>query len=424
MTDETITTAAQIDALAHAARDASRAVSTLSRAQKDTVLVGLADAIGQREAEILDANAADIADAEASGVTGPKLKRLRLDAHGLEQMRDGLRQLASLPDPVGEVTRDDEVPSGLRVRKVRTPLGVVCMIYEARPGVTIDAFALCFKAGNACVLKGGREANRSNALLAQIARGVLGAHGVPEAAITQLTTSDRDLIRHLLALDGLIDLVIPRGGETLIRFVHEHSRVPTVQHFHGVCHAYVDAAADLDSALEIVATGKASAPATCNATECALVHESVAAAFIPRLAERCARDGVELRGCARTAELAGSHAVTPAAEGDFGTEFLDLILACRVVGSIDDAVAHIHAHGSDHTDAIVTADAEAAERFQREVQSSCVLVNASTRFNDGFQLGLGAEIGISTTRLHAFGPMGLRELTVGRYVVDGDGQTR
>ncbi|MEM9559866.1 MAG: glutamate-5-semialdehyde dehydrogenase, partial [Planctomycetota bacterium] len=304
MDDAGVRTTAEIDALARAAREASRDVSTLSREDKDAVLLALAAAIGAHEREILEANAADLAAAEANGVTGAKLKRLRLDGPALAQMRDGLAQLASLDDPVGEVTRDDRVASGLRVRKVRTPLGVVCMIYEARPGVTIDAFALCFKAGNACVLKGGREANRSNALLARIARGVLRERGVPEGAITQLTTSDRDLIRHLLTLDGLIDLVIPRGGETLIRFVHEHSRVPTVQHFHGVCHVYVDASADPERALEIVATGKASAPATCNATECALVHEAVAPAFVPMLAQRCAADGIELRGCPRTAELA------------------------------------------------------------------------------------------------------------------------
>ncbi|MEL6740013.1 MAG: glutamate-5-semialdehyde dehydrogenase [Planctomycetota bacterium] len=424
MDDAGVRTTAEIDALARAAREASRDVSTLSREDKDAVLLALAAAIGAHEREILEANAADLAAAEANGVTGAKLKRLRLDGPALAQMRDGLAQLASLDDPVGEVTRDDRVATGLRVRKVRTPLGVVCMIYEARPGVTIDAFALCFKAGNACVLKGGREANRSNALLARIARGVLRERGVPEGAITQLTTSDRDLIRHLLTLDGLIDLVIPRGGETLIRFVHEHSRMPTVQHFHGVCHVYVDASADLERALDIVATGKASAPATCNATECALVHEAVAPAFVPMLAQRCAADGIELRGCPRTGELAGAQPVVGARDDDFGTEFLDLILACRVVGSFDEAIAHIRAHGSDHTDAIVTGDESSGERFRREVQSSCVLVNASTRFNDGFQLGLGAEIGISTTRLHAYGPMGLRELTVERYVVDGEGQTR
>jgi glutamate-5-semialdehyde dehydrogenase len=326
---------------------------------------------------------------------------------------------------VGEVTRASTTQAGLRVERVRCPIGVIAMIYEARPGVTIDAFALCFKSGNACLLKGGREARRSNALLADLARQALRSAGAPADAMAAVTTSDRDELARMLTLTADIDLVIPRGGEALIRFVHEHSRIPTVQHFHGVCHVFVDSAADLAMALDIVATGKTSAPATCNATECVLVHEAVAAMFLPRLAARAEADGFELRGDERAMRvLLGSKAARPAGPRDFGHEFLDLVLAVRVVDSLDDAIVHIHRYGSSHTDAIVTAAAATAEDFCRRVQSSCVLVNASTRFNDGYQLGLGAEIGISTQRVHAFGPMGLEELTVQRFVVRGDGQTR
>ncbi|MEQ8769489.1 MAG: glutamate-5-semialdehyde dehydrogenase [Phycisphaerales bacterium] len=395
-----------IEDIARGARAASRVVATLPATTKNEVLHELARVLEDREPEILAANVEDVAAAESAGLDAPKLKRLTLTPASLTQMREGLIQIANLPDPVGAVTSSYEVPSGLRVERVRAPLGVIAMIYEARPGVTIDAFALCFKSGNACILKGGREARHSNELLATLVRAVLDQHGVPVDAMSAFTSSDRDEMKRMLTLSDDIDLVIPRGGAGLIRFVHDHAKIPTVQHFEGVCHVYVDARANLDKALEIVATGKTSAPATCNATECVLIHESVADAFLPRLRARAGADGIELR------------------EGDYGTEHLDLILSYRIVGSIDDAIAHIHEHTSNHTEAIVTADADAAERFAREVQSSCVLVNASTRFNDGFQLGLGAEIGISTSRIHAYGPMGLEELTCERWVVRGDGQTR
>ncbi len=395
-----------IEEIARGARAASRAAATLHAGTKNAVLHELARVIEDREPEILAANVEDVSAAESAGLDAPKIKRLMLSGASLAQMRDGLVQIANLPDPVGAVTRSYEVPSGLRVERVRSPLGVIAMIYEARPGVTIDAFALCFKAGNACILKGGREATHSNELLASITRSVLAEHGVPEDAMSAFTSSDRDEMKRMLTLSDDIDLVIPRGGAGLIRFVHEHATIPTVQHFEGVCHVYVDARADLDTALEIVATGKTSAPATCNSTECVLIHESVADAFLPRLRARADADGVELR------------------EGDYGTEFLDLILSYRIVPDMDAAIAHIHEYTSNHTEAIVTADADAADRFTREIQSSCVLVNASTRFNDGFQLGLGAEIGISTSRIHAYGPMGLEELTCQRWVVRGNGQTR
>lgn len=414
-----------IEEIARGAREASKAVKDLPGSVRNRVLLELAELVRASRGEILAASAEDVRAAREAGLDAPKLRRLAVTDAGIDQMAEGLTQIASLPDPVGEVTRAWDVPSGLRVEKVRTPLGVIAMIYEARPGVTVDAFALCFKAGNACVLKGGREAQRSNEALAGIVRQALQRSGAPEDAIALVTSSDREELKRLLTLSSDIDLVIPRGGEALIRFVHEHSRIPTIQHFRGVCHAYVDRAADLGMALEIVATGKASAPATCNATECVLVHRDVAGAFIPALAERCASLGVTLRADASALALAGrARNVEPAAESDWGHEYLDLILAVRVVDSLDHAIAHIARYTSDHTEAIVTRDENAAAEFTRRVRSSCVLVNASTRFNDGFQLGLGAELGISTSRLHAYGPMGLEGLTIERFVVRGSGQTR
>ena len=418
--------AMDLAARAVAAKSASRALASAGPEEKAALLRAVAAAIAEREAEILEANGRDLAAAEAAGLAAPKLARLRLTPASLAQMRAGLEQIAAMPDPVHATTREWTTDAGLRVKKVRCPLGVVCMIYEARPGVTVDAFALCFKAGNACILKGGREANESNRALAAIVRERLAAAGLPEDAIVQITTSDREEIKRLLTLDQHIDLVIPRGGTELIRFVAEHSRIPTIQHFHGVCHVYVDRAADLDMALDIVATAKTSAPATCNSAECVLVHADVAQAFLPRLAERLHAEGVTLRADERSRASIPSPPpnVEPAGEEDWGREYLDLVLACRVVDSIDGAIDHIRRHASDHTETIVTGDAGAAERFLRDVQSSCVLHNASTRFNDGFSLGLGAEIGISTTRVHAYGPMGVEQLTTERFVVLGSGQTR
>ncbi|MEO1716275.1 MAG: glutamate-5-semialdehyde dehydrogenase [Planctomycetota bacterium] len=406
-------------------KEASRVLAFLDSETKDAVLRALAGSIRAGMPNILEANATDLADANEAGIGDAKLRRLELSESSLEQMAAGLEQIAAMPDPIGTATRDEPVPSGLRVRKVRTPLGVVAMIYEARPGVTVDAFALCFKSGNACLLKSGKEAAASNAALWGLAQDALREHGCPASAIELVVTSDREKLKQMLTFTEAIDLVIPRGGEALIRFVHENARIPTIQHFQGVCHVYVDASADLDKAIEIVATGKTSAPATCNTTECVLVHEAVAAAFVPRLAERAARDGFEIRAEPRFASFAnGVESVVQASADDFGHEFLDLILAAKVVGSLEDAVDHIARHGSDHTEAIVAEDVCVQREFTKRVTSSCVLVNASTRFNDGFQLGLGAEIGISTSRFHAYGPMGLEELTTQRFVVEGSGQTR
>ena len=413
---------ADIRSAAAAARAASRITATLPAQTRDAVLLDLAERLEHAAERVLAANAEDMKAAKAAGLPEPKLKRLLLTSESLAQTAAGVRQIAALPDPIGAVTLDHHTAAGLRVRKIRAPLGVVAMIYEARPAVTVDAFALCFKAGNACLLKGGREAARSNAALAELIREALRAHDCPDHTVAAITTSDREQLRDMLTLSDEIDLVIPRGGEALIRFVAEHARIPTVQHFHGVCHAFVHASADQDSALNIVATAKMSAPATCNALECVLVDRAIAAGFIPRLAERLAHDGVELRGDADTRALAPG--ATEATDEDFGREFLDLILACRVVDGLDGAIEHIHRYGSNHTDSIIAEDVAAADEFVSRVQSSCVLVNASTRFNDGFQLGLGAEIGISTSRVHAYGPMGVEELTCQRWVATGSGQTR
>lgn len=426
MTTTTDTAApATIESIAHAARLACVRVADLTEAERNAVLLDLAERIKARGPDILAANARDMDAARDAGLDRAKLRRLELTEKGLDQMVAGLKQIASLPDPVGQVTKSYTVPSGLKVEKVRTPLGVIAMIYEARPNVTVDAFSLCFKAGNACLLKGGKEANFANQFLAGLIKESLAACGAPEDAMFAITSSDREEMRRMLTLSDDIDLVIPRGGANLIRFVHEHSRIPTIQHFEGVCHVFVDTAADLDKALAIVATGKTSAPATCNTTECVLVHADVAEAFIPRLVERATKDGVTIRADERFASIAGGAAcVEPATDADWGTEYLDLILAAKVVDSFEDALAHINRHTSNHTEAVVTEDKVTAEAFCRRVKSSCVLVNASTRFNDGFQLGLGAEIGISTSRIHAYGPMGLEGLTIERFVVRGDGQTR
>lgn len=416
---------AHIEHAARAAREASRILAALPTATKDAFLRDLASAIDARRDEVLAASARDVETARAAGLAAPKLARLGLTDASMRQLTDGLRQIAALPDPVGAIVRDSVVPTGLRVRRVRTPLGVICMIFEARPAVTIDAFALCFKAGNACLLKGGKEAAGTSSLLATVAREQLAAHHLPEAAIASIAGLDREALKHLLTLDKDIDLVIPRGGHDLIRFVAQHSKIPTIQHYQGVCHLYIEATADQAMARRICINGKVSAPATCNATECVLIDRAIAATMIPALVADFAAQGVEVRGDPDVVKLApAAPNLKPAADTDFGTEFLDLIVAIRIVDNLDAAIDHIQRFGSNHTDAIVTRNADIATEFTRRVQSSCVLVNASTRFNDGYQLGLGAEIGISTTRLHAFGPMGLEELTVQRFVVEGDGQVR
>ncbi|MFC4728858.1 glutamate-5-semialdehyde dehydrogenase [Coralloluteibacterium thermophilus] len=412
---------ALVEAL-RACRAAAAGVAALDAARKRTLLEAMADAIEAAAPDILDANARDLAAADARGI-GPALRdRLRLDPDRLHGIAAGVRGVAALPDPVGRTTRRETRPNGLVVERVRIPLGVVAMIYEARPNVTADAAALCLQAGNAVVLRGGSEAIHSNTAIAGALRRALRGEGVPEAAVNLLTDLRREAMVELLRQNELVDLAIPRGGEGLIRFVAEHARVPVIRHYKGVCHLYVDRAADLGLALDLLVDGKTSRPGVCNALETLLVHADVADAFLPRAAAALSARGVELRGDAAT--RARLPTVRPAAEEDYGAEFLDLVLAVRVVDDLDAAVAHIRRHGSDHTEVIATTDPDAASRFVAALRSAVVMVNASSRFSDGGELGLGAEIGISTTRLHAYGPMGAEALTIERFVVRGEGQVR
>jgi glutamate-5-semialdehyde dehydrogenase len=408
--------------LALAARAAGAVVARLPTSAKRAALMDMAAAIEADATNILQANAEDVESARAAGRTPALIDRLLLDAQRVAAIAAAVRSVAELPDPVGQITRREERPNGLIVERVRIPLGVIAMIYEARPNVTADAAALCFMAGNAVLLRGGSEAFNSNRALATALRSALHAHGLPEAAITLVEDLRREAMVEILQLHDLVDLAIPRGGEGLIRFVAEHARVPVIKHYQGVCHLYVDAAADLDLALALAIDGKTTRPAVCNALETLLVHVEVAAQFLPRLAEELSARGVELRGCERSRSLV-PH-MREARETDWATEFLDLILAVGVVDTLDAAVDHIRRYGSDHTEVIATRDAPAAEAFVGALRSAVVMVNASSRFSDGGELGLGAEIGISTTRLHAYGPMGAESLTIERFVVRGAGQVR
>jgi glutamate-5-semialdehyde dehydrogenase len=394
--------------IAGRAKAASRRLAAADTAAKNEALARLSEALLADRAEILAANAADVEAARTAGLAAPMLRRLALDEAGLAKIAGALGEVAALPDPVGEVIEETRRPNGILVRRVRAPLGVIAMIYEARPNVTVDAAALCLKSGNATVLRGGAEALRTNLALAAAIRAALRGAGLPEDAAQVVPRALRDDVRRLVELEGLVDLAIPRGGEGLIRAVSEHAKVPVLRHWKGVCHVYVDAAADLAMARRIVVNGKVQNCATCNATECLLVHRAVAADFVPLVTRDLAAHGVVIRGD----------------EAAFGAEFLDLVIALRIVDSLDEALDHIARYGSNHTEAIVTRDEAAARRFLREVDASCVLWNASTRLNDGGELGLGAEIGISTTKLHAYGPMGLRELTTVKFVVLGEGQLR
>jgi glutamate-5-semialdehyde dehydrogenase len=412
----------EIRRIAVAARAAARQVARADAATRAGALRAIADAILAQTDAILAANAVDLEAARAADTSAAMLDRLRLDAGRVAALARAVREVADAPELLGQVEREEVRPNGLKVAKVRIPLGVVAMIYEARPNVTTDAAALCLKAGNACILRGGREALASNrALAAAVATG-LAAAGLPAAAVQLVTITDREAIRDLVALEGLVDLCIPRGGEGLIRYVSEHARVPVIKHYKGVCHVYVHAAADLDVAERIVENAKVSRPGVCNALETLLVDRAIAAAFLPRLVARLG-GRVELRGDAEACAL-GGPTLRPATEDDWPAEYLDLILAVRVVDDLAAAIAHIERYGSDHTESIVTTDEAAAERFLREVDSSTVMVNASTRFADGGELGLGAEIGISTSRLHAYGPMGAEGLTTTKFVVRGTGQIR
>ncbi|MBX7100089.1 MAG: glutamate-5-semialdehyde dehydrogenase [Myxococcaceae bacterium] len=406
------------------ARAAARVLATATTARKNRALRAMAKAIRAATARILAANALDL-DA-AKGRDAAFLDRLRLDEGRVKGIARAVEAVAALSDPVGEVTERWKRPNGLQVEKVRLPLGVVLMIYESRPNVTSDAAALCLKSGNACVLRSGREAlHSSRAIAAALATGLRVA-GLPKDCVQLVQQTEHAALLEWLALDGLVDLCIPRGGEGLIRFVAQHARIPVVKHYQGVCHVYLHRDAKPAMAERIAVNAKASRPGVCNAAECLLVDRAAPEALLPRVARALVAHGVELRGCPETVRRlrAANVPVQRAAEGDFGKEFLALTMAVKVVDGLDGALGHIARYGSEHTEAVVTASRAVGERFTREVAASAVIVNASTRFNDGGELGLGAEVGISTTRLHAFGPMGLKELTSQKYVVRGKGQVR
>ena len=408
--------------LAMAARPSARTLAVVSSEVKDRALAAMADVLWSNRASILSANAHDLAEAKAERHPTAFLDRLALDDSRVEKMVAGLRQVASLPDPVGEITGMWRRPNGLLIGRMRVPLGVIGVIYEARPGVTADAAALCLKSGNAVILKGGREAIRSNRVIGGLLAEAATTAGLPKGCVSFIDSVDREAVTHLLGLTRLVDLIIPRGGEELIRTVQRTSAIPVLAHEKGLCHIYVDEGADLAMAEEIAFNAKVERPGVCNAMESLLVHERVASEFLPATIRRLRESGVEVRGCPRTRALAPG--ITAATEADWDTEYLDLILSVKVVGSFEEAVAHIAEHGSGLAEAIVTTDHGRAMRFLREVDAGVVFVNASTRFTDGGEFGMGAEMGISTQKLHARGPVGLTELTCQKFIVLGEGQVR
>jgi glutamate-5-semialdehyde dehydrogenase len=412
----------QIHDLAVRARQASRRTAELSTRVKDAWLLRSAERLEAAKVRIREANARDLREAEAKGVTGPLVKRLELTDAKWRDMLAGLRDVAALPDPVGRIESMSVRPNGLRVGRMRIPLGVIGIIYESRPNVTVDAAALCVKAGNAVILRGGSEALHSNLALAEELSAAAGETGVPEDAVAIVSTTDRRAIDHLLREDANVDLIIPRGGPGLIRKVNENSRIPVIKHDAGICHVFIDASADPQMAKRIVVDSKLRQMAVCNGLETLLVHRDAAQTAMPGVLKALHEEGVELRGDERTCEIFGD--AVPARESDWSEEFLGPILAVRVVDDLDAAVEHIRRYGSDHTEVIVTEHYRSAQEFLRRVNSSTVGVNCSTAFADGYRLGLGAEIGISTSRLHAYGPMGLEELTIRKFVLYGDGQIR
>jgi len=406
-------------------REARRAARAMARAQthaKDAALAAMADAIERDRALLLAANAEDVAAARAKGLDAAMVDRLALGAGSIAAMAEGLRQIAALRDPVGEIAELAYRPSGIQVGRMRVPLGVVAIIYEARPNVTADAAGLCLKSGNAAILRGGSEAIRSNQAIAACVREGLAAAGLPETAVQVIETTDRAAVGELITMKEFVDIVVPRGGKGLIERIANEARIPVLKHLDGICHVYIDDRADADKALRIADNAKTQRYGTCNTMETLLVHRDIAARILPPLARIYADKGVELRGCERARAIV--PAMNRAAEEDWYTEYLAPILSVRVVDDLDQAMEHIAAYGSQHTDAIVTEDYARARRFLREVDSSSVMVNASTRFADGFEYGLGAEIGISTDKLHARGPVGLEGLTSQKYVVLGDGHVR
>ncbi len=411
-----------VEGLVKGARQAANRLATLSTAVKNQALLAMAEALEREQEALATANELDL---EAFGQAPEKqamADRLRLTSARVTEMATGIREVAKLPDPLGEMPKMWTRPNGMQVGRVRVPIGVIGIIYESRPNVTADSAALCLKSGNACVLRGGSEAIHSNTAIAKILSDAAEQAGVPSGAISFVARPDRELVPLLLKQDRFIDLIIPRGGESLMKTVMEHATIPVVKHDAGVCHIYVDGDADPAVAERICFNAKVQRPSTCNAMETMLVHHAIARTWLPGFIDKLVAAKVEVRGCQKTCQLSSS--AKPASDADYGKEFLDLTLAVKVVKNVDEAIEHIAAYGSRHTEAIVTTDYPKAMRFLREVDASAVLVNASTRLNDGFQFGLGAEIGISTSRIHARGPMGLEELTCSKFIVLGNGQVR
>lgn len=411
-----------IKKLAAQCRQAAPQLATLGSDKKNLILKEMASFLVANQEMILRENSKDLKEAQKQKLKSAFVDRLILNEKRIDEMAKGLDEVAGLPDPVGKIVSLWTRPNGLEVKRVRIPLGVIGVIYESRPNVTVDAAGLCFKAGNAVILRGGSEAIYSNKILGKILQDVLGKNGVPPSVVTVVPSIDRKVMVEMLKLSDSIDLIIPRGGEGLMKFVEEHSKIPVVKHNKGVCTVFVDETADVDMAVKIVENGKVQRPGVCNAVENVVAHEKIAPLFLPKMAETLKGKGVELRGDANVQKII--KGIKKASEKDWSTEYLDLILSVKTVSSLEEAIGFIRTYGSHHTESIVTQNQQNAEKFIRELDSSCVLVNASTRFNDGGQLGLGAEIGISTTKIHAYGPMGLEELTTTKFVVHGSGQVR
>ena len=413
---------ARIRQLALEAKEAAKVMANASQDVKNNLLNRMADALEADIEELLPANEKDIAAGREKGLSSAMIDRLVLSEKRIADMASCLREVAALPDPVGEMTGFKTRPNGIQVGRMRIPLGVIGIIYESRPNVTSDAAALCLKSGNAVFLRGGSEAIHSNTAIGNLLKKELQKAGLPTTALQVVPTTDREAITEILKQEDCIDLIIPRGGEGLIRFVAQNSSIPVIKHYKGVCHTFVDAGADFEMAEEICINAKVQRPGVCNAMETLLVHQNAADEFLPRMADAFDKHQVELRGCEKTRRILPQ--IKTATEEDWGEEFLDLILAVKVVADMEEAIRHIQTYGSDHTEVIVTRDYRNSQRFLREVNSSVVMVNASSRFSDGNQMGLGAEIGISTTKLHSFGPMGLEDLTTRKFVIFGDGQIR
>ena len=404
------------------AKAASRALANISTEIKNNALFKMAAGLEKESARLMAENMKDLVEAEKKGLSRAMIDRLTLNADRIKAMADGLREVAALPDPVGEIIKMRRRPNGMEVGRMRVPIGLIGIIYESRPNVTADSAALCIKSGNGVLLRGGSEAVASNTAIADVLNRAGAEAGIPEGAVSFIENPDRACVMEMLKANRYIDLIIPRGGEGLIRMVSENSTIPVIKHDKGVCHVYVDCKADLPMAVEICFNAKVQRPGTCNAMETMLVHRDLSSSFLPEMVKRFMKAGVEIRGCAKTRALVPD--VKEATDKDWDSEYNDLILNVKVVASMEDAMEHIAAHGSQHSEAIVTTDYENSRRFLREVDASAVFVNASTRLNDGYEFGLGAEIGISTTRIHARGPMGLEELTSTKFIVLGSGQIR